>query len=269
VTGRKCVYVEGGRVVSPLTGRPNLLPQQRPPQPGQPEPPTPEEQYEGSLTQKLQQRLQVVFHVLAAQADPHKRRYFDAIREWEKDGRNGQQPTREDTLLDRVFDRFHQIFPDITLHCDSKSFEVTCRKGSETYGVAELSDGEKQVLAMLADLASCAPPDAVFIVDEPELNLHPHLACRLWDVIEASLPNALFIYGTHCISFAMRRSVDTRILLGRSGGAAQPLPEVRDMGPQAVEEFLGAIPAIAVARQVLVVEGKEGSFDICALTSTR
>ena len=92
------------------------------------------------------------------------------------------------------------------LRSDPKTFEVSCQKDGKSYPVADLSDGEKQVLAMLADLTSCAPPNAVFLVDEPELNLHPLLACRLWNVIESELPDAIFVYGTHCISFAMRRA---------------------------------------------------------------
>lgn len=261
---RKCVYVEGGRVVSPLAGKPPLNARvgrvgKRPP--GEKRPWTIEEHYETSLTHTLHSRLQLVFELLVAQADPHKRRTFDALRAWKKSGRQGEQPELGDTLLDKVFDRFHQVFPDISLACDPESFEVSCRKGNETYPVGGLSDGEKQVLAMLADLASCAPPDAVFVVDEPELNLHPLLACHVWDVVEGDRPDALFIYGTHCISFAMRRSVDTRILLGRRGESAQPLPDVGGLDRQEAEEFLGAIPAIAVANKVVAVEGKEESFD--------
>ena len=260
--GRKCVYIEGGRVVQPLAGKPPIVNQKRgQPQPNQPKQPTLEEQYEKSLTNLLQQRLQLVFRLLVAQSDPHKRRYFDTLRRWEKSGGEGEPPKREDTLLDRVFDRFHQVFPDISLDCDPESFEVSCKKGNERYPVSDLSDGEKQVLAMLADLTSCAPPDAAFIVDEPELNLHPLLACRVWDVVEADRPKALFVYGTHCISFAMRRSVETRILLGRRGESAQLLPDIRGMDRQEAEEFLGAIPAIAVANKVVVVEGREESFD--------
>ncbi len=160
------------------------------------------------------------FTFLAAQADPHKREYFDAIRQWEVAGRNGQQPAREDTLMDRVFDRFHQVFPDIVLSCDSKSFEVLCRKGSETYRVADLSDGEKQVLAMLADLTSCAPSDAAFIVDEPELNLHPLLACRVWDVIEADRPGGSL--SMELTAFRSRCAVASKPESSLAAGARPP-----------------------------------------------
>lgn len=260
-TGRKRVYIEGGRVVSPLSGRPFARTQQARRQLRVPEPPPLEEQYEKSLTERLQKRLDVVFELLVAKDDPQKRRYYDAIRKWESCGSKGERPKRGDTLLESVFDRFHKVFPDITLKCDPESYEVSCDKGGKAYPVEGLSDGEKQVLAMLADLTSCAPLDAAFIVDEPELNLHPLLACRLWDAVEADRPDALFIYGTHCISFAMRRSVETRILLGRRGESAQPLPDVNGLDPQEAEEFLGAIPAIAVAHKVVAVEGRDESFD--------
>ena len=263
--GRKRVYVEGGRVVAPLSGKLNLhLIQQQEVQhqaPGQQKQPTLDEQYDKSLTERLQQRLNFVFHKLALQADPHKRKCFDMFRAWQHRGRQGAPPPFDDTLLDKVFDRFQRVFPDITLSSNPKTFEVFCQKDGKSYPVADLSDGEKQVLAMLADLTSCAPPNAVFLVDEPELNLHPLLACRLWNVIESELPDAIFIYGTHCISFAMRACVETRILLGRRGEPAQPLPDIAGLDSQRAEEFLGAIPAVVVARNVVAVEGKEDSFD--------
>ena len=57
------------------------------------------------------------------------------------------------------------------------------------------------------------------------------------------------------------QSVETRILLGRRSEPAQPLPDITGLDSQRAEEFLGAIPAIVVARNVVAVEGKEESFD--------
>ena len=74
---RKRVYVEGGRVVAPLSGKLNLhfiqLQEVQHQAPGQQKQPTLDEQYDKSLTERLQHRLNFVFHKLALQADPHKR----------------------------------------------------------------------------------------------------------------------------------------------------------------------------------------------------
>ena len=183
------------------------------------------------------------------------------MQAWQRGGMQGAPPHCDETPLDKVLRRFHLIFPEIDLKSDSANFAVSCHRGGNSYGVDALSDGERQVLAMLMDLTCCAPPDALFLIDEPELNLHPLLACRLWDVIETELPQAIFVYATHCISFAMRANVETQILLRPLGQPAQLLPDISDLDPQQAQEFLGAIPAIAIARNVVAVEGNRDSFD--------
>ena len=57
---------------------------------------------------------------------------------------------------------------------------------------------------------------SLILVDEPELNLNPGLACRFWDIVEIELPESIFVYATHCVSFAMRNHVQKIIVLGKN-----------------------------------------------------
>jgi hypothetical protein len=98
-------------------------------------------------------------------------------------------------------------------------------------------------------------------VDEPELNLNANLACRLWDTLEARLPEAVFVYATHCIAFAMRGNVEKILVLSRAGEPPLELGNISELDPEEEREFLGAIPAILAAPAALAVEGKATSFD--------
>ena len=102
----------------------------------------------------------------------------------------------------------------------------------------------------------------VIIVDEPELNLNPSLAIDLWDAIEGSKKDAVFVYATHCLSFAMRPSVTDVLVLRLPDQEPLHLHAPFDWSDTDLAPFLGSIPAIITSRRLLVVEGKDGkSFD--------
>jgi hypothetical protein len=115
---------------------------------------------------------------------------------------------------------FSEVFPEIKLNFDEGSKQLQCEKNGNTYSPADLSDGERQAFFVLADLLLTTAPDSLIIVDEPELNLNALLSDRLWNTIEDGLPNALCVYGTRSIGFAMRQNVDTVVALSRTGDRA-------------------------------------------------
>jgi len=79
----------------------------------------------------------------------------------------------------------------------------------QQYFVGHMSDGEKQVFLLLADLAILQRGPTVFLIVEPELNLHPSLASTLWETIEQIHSESIFIYATHSLQFALRPAVDS------------------------------------------------------------
>jgi len=81
-------------------------------------------------------------------------------------------------------------------------------KGEETLVVDQLSDGEKLLLALTADLArrlaitytDLADPlqgEAVVLIDEIELHLHPDWQRRVLTDLRRTFPNCQFIVTTH------------------------------------------------------------------------
>ena len=81
-------------------------------------------------------------------------------------------------------------------------------KDREELIVNQLSDGEKCTLAMIGDLArrmAIANPhmanpldtEAVALIDEIELHLHPAWQRRITDALRETFPNTQFILSTH------------------------------------------------------------------------
>jgi energy-coupling factor transporter ATP-binding protein EcfA2 len=220
------------------------------------------EQYRTSQHQKnLTERIARTFILLARKGEEGRVRHSDSITAWLGSGRESAIPEREEPPLDRLFRLFHEIFPEIQLALKDEGGTIRCQKDGFEYLPNNLSDGERQVLSLLADVALLAEPNSLVLVDEPELNLHPNLACRLWDSLEANLPDGVFVYATHSLGFAMRSNVDRLFVL--SGGGRRPImvPNISAIPAEELREFLGAIPAILAASATLVVEGQESSVD--------
>jgi len=254
---RPLVYVEGGRVVQApesvrLTRRNidefNDLEKA-------------DRRHREMKTGKLADRVTHTLTLLYALGEQAKSKHSDEVIEWDKHERVGKLPQKEEPPLDLLFRLFSEIFPEIDILLDSETKNIRCRKGTATYGASTLSDGERQVLALLADIAILGDPQSLILADEPELNLNPHLARRLWNSIETSMPEAVFVYATHSLSFAMRSSVDKVVVLGGQGRQVVEVPDVSAIDQGELREFLGAIPAILAAPAALVVEGQESSFD--------
>ena len=194
--------------------------------------------------------------------------HFRAFQEWEERDKKGEAPVRPERFLAKLFGLFRIVFPDIELVLSDAALDaggkklrkLGCSKYGQRYDPMYLSDGECQVLCLLADLL-LAHSRSLVVVDEPELHLNPHLARRLWDTIELLMPDAAFIYATHCLSFAMRSSVQSIIVLGGKDVVPIQISDVREIGAADLEEFLGTIPSIVVARRALAIEGHDESVD--------
>lgn len=191
-----------------------------------------------------------------------KDNHSDRVDKWQKDGQIGHAPTREEPPIEKLFKLFSEIFPSITLRLDHTSKRLFCQKnGSTEYSPSLLSDGEKQVLSILADISLIAEPNSLILVDEPELNLNPSLASRVWETIENDLPNSVFIYTTHDVGFSMRNNVEKVFVLSNENENISEITNIGEIGANDLRSLLGNIPAILSTNSALITEGKPNSFD--------
>jgi energy-coupling factor transporter ATP-binding protein EcfA2 len=188
--------------------------------------------------------------------------HSDKVNEWQKKGCAGIMPVREEPPLNKLFTLFSEIFPSIQLTLNQADKTISCIKnGSSPYPPSELSDGEKQVLSILADIAILGDENSLILVDEPELNLNPALACRVWDTIENDLPNCVFIYTTHNVGFAMRGNVNNVLVLSNTNDNISEINNIGKIESDDLRALLGSIPAILSTTNALITEGRETSFD--------
>lgn len=86
--------------------------------------------------------------------------------------------------------------------------EMKIDKGNISLNVAQMSDGEKCILALLGDLArrlALANPNkgnpllgqGIVLIDEVELHMHPSWQRKILSVLKETFPNIQFIITTH------------------------------------------------------------------------
>jgi len=215
---------------------------------------------------KQQQLVQRIFDAIMAliqRGQQIKDIHSDEVVAWEEGGRVGNAPKREQPPLDRLFEQYNEIFPNLHLSysTEDSSLSVKDDRKDAVYGPSSLSDGEKQVFSILADMLELEDEFNVVVVDEPELNLHPELAERLWTLLETEYQNKFFIYATHNIQFALRSNVDALYVLSTVPTKIQRIDHLSEIPRSDLVKFLGGVPGILNATQVVVTEGHEKSFD--------
>ncbi|WP_230280776.1 AAA family ATPase [Croceicoccus sp. Ery15] len=221
-------------------------------------------QYSKKRAGTLQSRLFDGLKTLELLAENSRIEHSDRVMEWLKvnPGRSADEvPRRPLDPMSRVFEAFNDIFPTITLQYSASDKRLRCNKGQHRYGPTSLSDGEKQVFSVLVDVVELAEEKSILFIDEPELNLHPGLANRLWSSIESMLPQSMFVYATHSVSFAMRDSVEYLYVLSNSNENIQQIDNLDELSKSEQEELLGNITSLLSNKKSLVVEGQDESFD--------
>ncbi|MHB1329616.1 MAG: AAA family ATPase [Gemmatimonadales bacterium] len=217
--------------------------------------------YANKRHQSLADRVFDALVVLDKREARHKALHSDQVDRWIKAGQQGDCPVRTQPPLERLFELFNESFPQIVLTYDSDGRRLTAQKGGQNYGPSSLSDGEKQVFSILADLAEFEDAHRLVVVDEPELNLHPELAERVWTLIENEFHDRTFIYSTHSINFALRENVQKVYVLSSGAADIAEFTGLDGLPRDEVTAFLGAVPGILSANRVLITEGHEKSFD--------
>ncbi len=212
--------------------------------------------YKGQRKGTLAGRLGRTFYILNALENSAKIKHSDDVEAWRNEDRKNPVPVRDQPPLARLAELFGEVFPLLKLEVTANN-QLYVRKGDAYYPVSSMSEGERQVFTLLADLVILTNESSVFIVDEPELNLHPTLAETLWTSIEQAFPKDIFIYETHSLAFALRSDVEAVFALGHGKlDVSTANHGVTDLRP-----FLGSIPGIIRSQRCCYIEGDDASFD--------
>lgn len=186
---------------------------------------------------------------------------FDAAVDYKEASKTNPELLPPETKIDKIQVIWEKMFPQSRLVRKSGFIELTASSRiGEVYTPERMSDGEKIVFYLIGAVL-CARPNALLIIEEPEVLLHDSIKNILWDEIEAIRPDCTFVYLTHDIHFATSRE-DSKCLWIRSYDGDNHewdyvLIESNDSFPEELYiEILGS------RKPILFVEGEEsGSID--------
>lgn len=164
------------------------------------------------------------------------------------------------SLKDKLQIIWNKIFPQRSIFVEKFQFFAQKSDG-EKYSATEMSDGERGVLYLIAQVLSVREGKTI-IIDEPEIHLHPSIMNRLWLALEEYRKDCLFIYITHDIEFASLHGESDKIWVKsfdiENGVKTWDYEELeyQDNFPEdLLLEILGG------RKNVLFVEGEKQSFD--------
>lgn len=139
---------------------------------------------------------------------------------------------------------------------------IARKHGSPPYGVAELSDGERNALLISAEVLT-ARPGSLLIIDEPERHLHRSIISPLLTQLFRYRDDCAFVVATHDLMLPVDNP-EAQVVLVRSCVYS---------GQQAVSWDYDVVPAnaeideqlkhdiVGARRRIVFTEGEESSLD--------
>lgn len=134
------------------------------------------------------------------------------------------------------------------------------REGLAPYSIAELSDGERNALLVIANVLT-AKENTLILLDEPERHLHRSIVSPLISTLLSYRPDCAFVISTHDVTLPHDQEKSAALLLRKYNH--QPKSWIADFVPsveQMDEEV--AISVLGSRRILLFVEGQASSLDL-------
>lgn len=151
-----------------------------------------------------------------------------------------------------------------SLRCTNQfmnTFTVDLTKGTRTFSVNDASSGEKEILVYLFAIFGLNVRQAVVIVDEPELHLHPRLQKKLYQLFEelSKTTGNQFILATHSTVFVSPSSIQYVSRVYNEEGESKVI-RLNDAGLPNAKHLFNIVnsqnnEALFFADHVLLVEG--------------
>lgn len=127
-----------------------------------------------------------------------------------------------------------------------------------SYSAKNLSDGERAAFYLIGYVLSM-PENGLFIIDEPEQNLHKALVAPLWTLLERERPDLCFIYLTHDLDFVTQHQNKKLIWLQEYRTIDPKFPvfkyELIDHKDNVIPEEL-YLQILGTRQSIIFVEGK-------------
>ncbi len=140
---------------------------------------------------------------------------------------------------------------------------LATKKGSSEYSITELSDGERNVVLLAADVLA-APQGTLILIDEPERHLHRSIASPLLLSLFKEREDCVFVISTHDLELPLDIPEATTILLRSCTWEGEKLKawdwDKIDKNTDISDDIKRAI--LGERRKILFVEGNADSIDL-------
>lgn len=186
---------------------------------------------------------------------------FQAFFEWfrlqddivnEQYKQDGFNKNRELQYVIRAISRFIPEYSNLRI-TRIPTPHMLVEKNDETINLNQLSDGEKNMIAMVGDIArrlSMANPtmdnplegDGIVMIDEVDLHLHPYWQRLIVSKLTEVFPNCQFIITTHSPQILSHVKAESIFLLEQKDGnmsVAKPTESYGKSSDRQLEDILG------------------------------
>lgn len=175
-------------------------------------------------------------------------------------------PSKPDNPITPYNDLLQQLLPEYALAPppgDGPPNNLWVKiPGGEVLPFSDLSSGEKEVFFVLANFIRQDVTNAIVIVDEPELHLHPELGRRLVRMMLDVKPGNQLWLATHNPEIFDEVGADRTFFVSREAGLAR-VRRASDAGDaeRLLKEMFGFSGYVGVGRSLVFLEGEEASID--------
>lgn len=207
----------------------------------------------GDIIQIQSEFTRLMQNLLASDSMANKD-YAERARQQKLNGKSIDPP--ELTALQNALTIWNDIFRSPVLSIED-GMNIIARKGKSSYPGNQMSDGEKEILFLIAQVLQC-PKDGHVIVDEPEMHLHPTIHRMLWDRLEQERRDATFIYLTHDLEFATSRISASKVWL--RGFEEPDIFRIHEIPTSVLPKPL-LLELLGSRHNILFCEGTSGSLD--------
>ena len=150
----------------------------------------------------------------------------------------------------------------ITIEIQEDEEIIATRDQKYSYGIAEMSDAERSILLLAADILTC-PRGTAVLIDEPERHIHRSISSSVIQELLSCRPDCIFVISTHDVILPMDIG-SAKILMLRDcefqgkeivGRDADFIDSASDIDESLKRDILGS------RRNLLFIEGTNSSLD--------
>jgi ABC-type lipoprotein export system ATPase subunit len=204
------------------------------------------------------QRSQVTIFDLIDSENVEARRIAEAARLG--DMKLVEELAREQAPLSKMNDILRISNLDISILVEEGSKLMAVRGSNPPYSIAELSDGERNALLIIANVLT-APVNTLILLDEPERHLHRSIVSPLISTLLGYRDDLAFVVSTHDVLLPLDQN-SSAALLSRGYNHA-PRYWIIDYieSVQELDEDIAAA-VLGSRKKILFVEGLSSSLDL-------